>query len=130
VVGLAFWQGSREWFAQAALHEAAHVTFSGLPRRGIDDSMVDAIAVYAEVRREHPYTFAGALAEETVRELLLSELERMRETAQQDADETERLVRRLSSVRWPRNVRRLWGDSRDLMLETIAARRAAIEAEE
>ena len=76
------------------------------------------------MHREHPFTFAGALAEETVRDLLLSELERIRETSVEDPDEAERLVRRLSSVRWPSKVKRLWGDSRDLMLETIAARRA------
>jgi len=128
--GLALWQGSREWFAQAALHEAAHVTFNGLPRRNIDDSMVDAVAIYAEVHREHPFTFASGLAEETVRDLLLSELERIREAVADDPDEAERLVRRLSSVRWPREVKRLWRDSRDLMLETIAARRRAIETEE
>jgi tetratricopeptide (TPR) repeat protein len=130
VFGLTFWQGTREWFAHAALHEAAHVTFNGLPRRHIDDSMVDAIALYADVRREHPYTFAGALAEETVRDLLLSELERLRETTLDDPDEAERLVRRLSSIRWPPAVKRLWGNSRDLMLEAIAARRAIIGNEE
>jgi tetratricopeptide (TPR) repeat protein len=130
VCGLAFWQGTREWFAQAALHEAAHVTFNGLPRRDIDDSMIDAVALYAAVHREHPFTFAGAQAEETVRDLLLSELERIRETAVDTPDEAERLVRRLSSVRWPPKVKRLWGDSRDLMLETIAARRALIGTEE
>jgi len=128
--GLTFWQGSREWFAQAALHRAAHVTFNGLPRRNVDDSMVDAATLYADVHREHPFTFAGALAEETVRDLLLSEMERLRETVEEDPDETERLVRRLSSVRWPAGVKRLWADSRDLMLETIAARRLAIETEE
>ena len=51
-------------------------------------------------------------------------------TVTDDPDEAERLVRRLSSVRWPREVKRLWRDSRDLMLETIAARRRAIETEE
>ena len=128
--GLTFWQGSREWFAQASLHRAAHVTFNGLPRRNIDDSMVDAATLYSDVHREHPFTFAGALAEETVRDLLLSEMERLRETVEEDPDEAERLVRRLSSVRWPAGVKRLWADSRDLMLETIAARRLAIETEE
>ncbi|MHC4548025.1 MAG: DUF4388 domain-containing protein [Planctomycetota bacterium] len=130
VLCFGFWQGSREWVAQEALHEAARVTFNGMPRRKVDDSLIDAVALYANVIHEHPYTMASLQARETVRALLLSELERVRAIAVEDPDEAERLIHRLSSVRWPADIRSLWIDARALMLETTAARRAAIEAED
>jgi tetratricopeptide (TPR) repeat protein len=122
--GCGLWQGTREWFAAEALHQASRAALGGLVRRGADDAVAEAIDAFARVNREFPLTVGADRAEETVRGLLLDALGSIRVEAQQDPAEAEKQLRRLSRVKWPEDLKRLWAEGRDRALEVVAQNRS------
>jgi len=124
LLGGGLWQGSREWFAAEALHEASRAALGGLVRRRADDAVAEAIEAYARLPQEFPWTVGASRAEETVRALLLDQLASIRLEAQEDPSAAETRLRRLSRVKWPDEVKRLWTEGRDRALEDIAKNRS------
>jgi tetratricopeptide (TPR) repeat protein len=121
--GALLWQGTREWFATEALYEAGRAALTGITRRHTEDVAAEAIEAYARVPYEFPWTVAGGRAEDTVRALLLDQLASIRAEAHGDADTAEKRLRRLSRVKWPGDVRRLWSEGRDGALDDITRSR-------
>lgn len=124
LLGCGLWQGMREWFAAEALHEASRAALGGLVHRRADDAVAEAIEAYSRVPHEFPWTVGADRAEETVRGLLLDQLASIRTEAQEDATAAEKRLRRLSRVKWPDDVKRLWAEGRDRALEDIARTRS------
>ena len=124
LLGAGLWQGTREWFAAEALHEAARAALGGLVRRHADDAVAEAIEAYARVPHEFPWTTGADRAEEIVRGLLLDQLASIRTQARDDAEAADTRLRRLSRVKWPDDVKRLWAEGRDRALEDIARNRS------
>ncbi len=124
LLGFGLWQGMREWFAAEALHEASRAALGGLVHRRADDAVAEAIEAYSRVPHEFPWTVGADRAEETVRGLLLDQLASIRTEAQEDANAAEKRLRRLSRVKWPDDVKRLWAEGRDRALEDVARTRS------
>jgi tetratricopeptide (TPR) repeat protein len=124
LLGGLLWQGTREWFAAESLHEASRASLGGLLRRRADDAVAEAIEAYARVSYEFPWTVGATRAEETVRALLLDQLAAIRTEAASDAESADKRLRRLSRVKWPDDVKRLWAEGRDRALEDIARTRS------
>jgi len=124
LVGGGLWQGTREWFAAESLHQASRAALSGLVRRTPDDVVAEAIEAFSRVPREFPWTVGADRAEETVRGLLLDQLASIRAEAQDDPNGAEKRLRRLSAVKWPEDLKRLWADGRDGALADIARNRS------
>lgn len=125
VLGCALWQGTREWFATEALHVATRAALGSLVHGRSENGVAEAIEAYARVPDRFPWTVGGSRASETVRELLLDQLAAIRTEAHDDPAAADQRLRRLSLVRWPDDVRRLWAEGRDRALEDIARSRAA-----
>lgn len=124
LLGFGLWQGTREWFAAEALHEAARAALGGLVHRRAEDAVAEAIEAYSRVPHEFPWTVGADRADETVRGLLLDQLASIRAEAQEDPNAAEKRLRRLSRVKWPDDVKRLWAEGRDRALEDIARTRS------
>ncbi len=124
MLGCGLWQGTREWFAAEALHEASRAALGGLVHRKAEDAVAEAIEAYSRLPHEFPWTVGASRAEETVRALLLDQLSSIRTEAQEDAHAAEKRLRRLSRVKWPDDVKRLWTEGRDRALEDIAKNRS------
>jgi len=125
VLGSVLWQGTREWLAAEALHTASRAALTGLVQRQAEEAVAEAMEAYARVPHEFPWTVGAERAEDTVRALLLDQLTSIRTQAHIDPDAAERRLRRLSRVRWPDDLKRLWSQGRDQAIEDIARIRDA-----
>jgi tetratricopeptide (TPR) repeat protein len=124
LLGFGLWQGTREWFAAEALHEASRAALGGLVNRDAEDAVADAIEAYSRVPHEFPWTVGSDRAAETVRGLLLDQLRSIRAEAMEDPNAAEKRLRRLTRVKWPEDVKRLWVEGRDRALQDIARARS------
>jgi len=108
VAGLAAWQGAREWQGQEALHRASIAAMSALAQTPADDSLLSAIERYAFVAADYRYTRTAMQAEETLRTLLLDQMQRIHIAAIVKPDYARQLIARLDKIRFQQPLSEDW----------------------
>ncbi|MHC4339251.1 MAG: DUF4388 domain-containing protein [Planctomycetota bacterium] len=133
LIGLLAWQGLREWSAQSTLHRAASEISVSLARNNTDRTRVDAMLLYAEVKRQHPYTRAAGQAKETLSALLDAELALINASIEVGAKASttaevefsfgraRKLLHMLQEVPFPDQLAANWETERERLSKRIAA---------
>jgi len=122
LAALASWQGAREWTGQEALHRASVAAMSALAQTPADGSLLSAIERYAYVAADYPYTRTAAQAEETLRTLLLDQMQRIHIAAIVKPEYARKLIQRLDGVEFPPQLQDHWSMMRAEALAQIEKR--------
>jgi len=129
LAGLALWQGAREWTGQEALHHAGVAAMSALAQTPADGSLLSAIERHAYVAEDYPYTRTALQAEQTLRALLLDQVQRINIAAIVKPAYARQLIARLDAVGFPVEIEREWIAMRSQALKQIQAQEKKIRDE-